>query len=372
MLENDSAQAIYHKLMQVHRTMSDELAELDVTGCRMKIAKLNKSVASADKSLEDIESRFSRMDAQTVLDACIIGTTIEEMLADDQQALTLETRKFDTVIIDEAATMPIPELWALAYLASKSLVLVGDMRDTLAPAAAAADDVKVIKLDAFDETLEEADAAPAVTAAPEDAAAPDATVAEPLQGGEAELELFNLRAGAEPPKQTGSNAKAGGSEASAPGAPAKAPKAPQAAPARKPEPPSIRAGSITDSQRRERARLVAELFGEELIPETRAEEKRNERLEEAAEAAAEAPAPAPISEAPAEAEAPAPKAPKATAEEPAMTHVAPAPLAEELKAAETARVPEQPGWMSVDIFEYSGMRRLYELGEEAGNLIVLD
>ena len=385
LLENDSAQAVYHKLAQVHRILSDELADLDITGCRMKIANLNKSVATADKSLADIESRFGRMDAQTVLDACIIGTTIEELLEDNQQAETLETRKFDTVIIDEAATIPIPALWALAYLASKSLVLVGDMRDSLAPAAVDTDDVEVIRLDEFDETLEEEE--PVMEAeAPETPEAPEVSEIEPagtVASAEAELELFNLRATEKPAKKPAKKENAG-----APKAPAESPKAPLAAPARKPEMPVLRAGSITESQRRERARLVAELFGEELVPESRAEEKRMERLEEAEARTAKEPAPVKESPAPVEPVAVEEKAPavekpavkdtipaekKAPAEEaPAMTRVVEPPLAEDLKAAEAAKAPEQPGWMSVDIFEYSGMRRRYELGEEAGNLIVLD
>ena len=447
LLENDSAQAVYHKLAQVHRMLSDELADLDITGCRMKIANLNKSVATADKSLADIESRFGRMDAQTVLDACIIGTTIEELLEDNQQAETLETRRFDTVIIDEAATIPIPALWALAYLASKSLVLVGDMRDSLAPAAVDTDDVEVIRLDEFDETLEEeepvveADAEEALeeaeiseapdasgtsetpeaseaaeasgasetsevsespetsesSEAPETSEASEVPSPEPageVASAEAELELFNLRATEKPAKDTAKK-PAKKEAAETPKAPAESPKAPLAAPARKPEMPVLRAGSITESQRRERARLVAELFGEELVPETRAEEKRMERLEEAEAALAakeseqvKAETKALAKEAPAEAkalekEAPAPVEPaagksvpakaEAPAEEaPAMTRVVEPPRTENLKAAEAPKRPEQPEWMRVDIFEYSGMRRCYELGEEVGNLIVLD
>ncbi len=448
LLENDSAQAVYHKLVQIHRTMSDELASLDVTGCRMKIASLNKSVATTDQALEDIESRFSRMDAQTVLDACIIGTTIEEMLAENKQAEALETRKFDTVIIDEAARLPIPAIWALAYLASKSLVLVGDVRDSLAPAASESGDVEVVRLDAFDETLEEAEGEEAVAEAPAELAEVAATETEPAATEEAvtteelaadeEVVAAEESAEAEEAAATETKPAAEATAAIAVESP-QTPKPPRVAPAKKLDPPVLRAGSITESQRQERARLVAELFGEDLVPESRAQERRMERLEERGmlepavketeplvkpvipaepEPAAEPPAvehepvteddlfkelapAAPVEpeepEAPAEQEVQAepestaeqevtvePEVPTAPAEpEEAEAPAEPEPIVPEmtrvveppkLEDFQTSSVKESDGidWMRTDIFEYSGMRKLYELGEEAGNLIVLD
>lgn len=422
LLENNSAQAIYHKLVQVHRELSESLANLDVTGCRMKIANLNKAVAAADKSMEDIESRFGNMDAQTVWDARIIGTTIEDLLDNTKQAEALQQRMFDTVIVDEAAKTPIPALWAFAYLAEKSLVLVGDARDSLAPAAAAADDVEVIRLDAFDETLEEepekaviseekpevpaedpAPEEPETEAAEEAAVEPDEEPAEEPEApaapaapptGEDALALFNLRPSepeAEPHQEEAAPAP---KEPEAPEIP-KEPKAPEAVPARKPEAPVIRAESISDSERAKRAKLVAELFGEDLIPETRAQERRAERMEaeaarvheeeptvaveepaaEAAEAPAAEPAPAAEQETPAAPEA-APETPAEVsaeepaepAEDPSVTRV----VEEPAEASVSVEEPSARGWMDVDIFEYSGMRRKYELGEEAGNLIVLE
>ena len=132
------------------------------------------------------------------------------------------------------------------------------------------------------------------------------------------------------------------------------------------EPPAVEHEPVTEDDLFKELAPAAPVEPEE--PEAPAEQEVQAEPESTAEQEVTVEPEVPTAPAePEEAEAPAEPEPIV----PEMTRVVEPPKLEDFQ---TSSVKESDGidWMRTDIFEYSGMRKLYELGEEAGNLIVLD
>jgi phosphatidylserine/phosphatidylglycerophosphate/cardiolipin synthase-like enzyme len=95
---------------------------------RGRIRALNAETASMDVQLEVVE-------ASVIADATVLATTLTKAYLRDE----VQSRRFDTVILDEASMAPIPALWVAACVAEVNLVLVGDPHQ-LPPIALAADE----------------------------------------------------------------------------------------------------------------------------------------------------------------------------------------------------------------------------------------
>ena len=76
------------------------------------------------QEMERIRAALSEIEEQVIADADIIATTLTRAYLRD----SIQSRRFGTVILDEASMAPIPALWIAARLADRGLVLVGDFR----------------------------------------------------------------------------------------------------------------------------------------------------------------------------------------------------------------------------------------------------
>ncbi|MGJ4849422.1 AAA domain-containing protein [Bacillota bacterium Meth-B3] len=87
-------------------------------------AYLEEQISNSRKRINEIEKEIADLEKNALLKAPIVGTTLTKTYFDD----VLFSRKFDTVILDEASMAPIPALWLTTYLASSNLVIVGDFK----------------------------------------------------------------------------------------------------------------------------------------------------------------------------------------------------------------------------------------------------
>lgn len=76
--------------------------------------------ARVDKLNEDLEE----VEALVIAEAQVVATTLTRAYKRD----SVQARKFDTVILDEASMAPIPALWVVAARAEHNVVLVGDFK----------------------------------------------------------------------------------------------------------------------------------------------------------------------------------------------------------------------------------------------------
>jgi hypothetical protein len=106
--------------------------------CRAKIKQTTNSVAphvlrrEADslkatragvvQAILEIQGRLSQVEKALIANASIIGATLTKTFLSEE----IQSRTFDTVILDEASMAPFPALWAAALLCERNLVVVGD------------------------------------------------------------------------------------------------------------------------------------------------------------------------------------------------------------------------------------------------------
>ena len=81
------------------------------------IRRLQAEIALIDESLKIVEKTV-------ISEAAIVATTLTRAYLRD----SIQSRRFDTVILDEASMAPIPALWIAASLADANAVLVGDFK----------------------------------------------------------------------------------------------------------------------------------------------------------------------------------------------------------------------------------------------------
>ena len=88
------------------------------------IKLLEKDIILYTAEIAEIQNKIDEIEKHIISDAKIIGTTLTKAYLSDE----LHSRKFDTIILDEASMAPIPALWAATLLSINNVVIVGDFK----------------------------------------------------------------------------------------------------------------------------------------------------------------------------------------------------------------------------------------------------
>ena len=102
----------------------EETKDLNLQELRIQRDKLNSRIRDIESETARIEEALKRIEQLVIADARVVATTLTCAYLRD----SIQARKFDTVILDEASMAPIPSLWIAAGLAKASAVVVGDYR----------------------------------------------------------------------------------------------------------------------------------------------------------------------------------------------------------------------------------------------------
>jgi hypothetical protein len=97
---------------------------IDAAALRIEGHALNDRIRVIDRRLEEIEDELQRIEELVVGGAQVVATTLTRAYKRE----SVQKRRFDTVVLDEASMAPIPALWVAASLADANVVLVGDFR----------------------------------------------------------------------------------------------------------------------------------------------------------------------------------------------------------------------------------------------------
>ena len=97
---------------------------LDLAGMRLQCENLNSRICSINSELLEIDEALKKVEELVIADAVIVATTLTRAYLRD----SIQKRKFDTVIVDEASMAPIPALWVAASRAERAIVVVGDFK----------------------------------------------------------------------------------------------------------------------------------------------------------------------------------------------------------------------------------------------------
>ena len=98
------------------------IKDVDVEQLRSEKKELNYQIQSIQSELNEIEDALKRVEELVIKEASIVATTLTRAYLKD----SIQTRRFNTVILDEASMAPIPALWIAASVAYGNAVVVGD------------------------------------------------------------------------------------------------------------------------------------------------------------------------------------------------------------------------------------------------------
>ena len=109
-------------LRELDEEVRASLGGTDAEAVRAQMSTLDARAEEIDSEVASIEARLSGIEQEILSQAKLLGTTLTKAYLREE----VRQRKFDTVVLDEASMAPIPALWAVAALAERSVVAVGD------------------------------------------------------------------------------------------------------------------------------------------------------------------------------------------------------------------------------------------------------
>lgn len=89
---------------------------------RLDSYRLAAELKRIEDEIDTIEQQLARIDEDLIANARILATTLTRSYMRNG----IQSRKFDTVLVDEVSMAPIPALWAVATLVKRAIVVVGD------------------------------------------------------------------------------------------------------------------------------------------------------------------------------------------------------------------------------------------------------
>jgi len=100
-----------------------------------QLEKINHDLKAIDAQIASIEAQLTEITTSVIREARVVGATLFRLVIAEE----LYRTTFDTVIVDEASMVPLPNLWFAATRAKKRVVVTGDFRQ-LPPIATARDE----------------------------------------------------------------------------------------------------------------------------------------------------------------------------------------------------------------------------------------
>ncbi len=99
-----------------------EITDVDSEKIKNEQKELSKRQEVIETELKQLDEQIAKVSTQIILNAKVIGTTLAKSYLSDE----IQSRVFDTIILDEASMAAIPALWCAAQVTEKNIVIVGD------------------------------------------------------------------------------------------------------------------------------------------------------------------------------------------------------------------------------------------------------
>jgi len=122
--ESDILEVSLNVLTNAHAEAVEQTRHINTQELRDKIEKMNRQVDSLMHQVAVIDEQLEHLGELLIAEATVVAATLTGAYLRD----AIQTRRFDTVILDEASMAPIPALWIAASLASVNVVVVGDFK----------------------------------------------------------------------------------------------------------------------------------------------------------------------------------------------------------------------------------------------------
>jgi hypothetical protein len=117
-----TAEAMLDAVIEAYERAKIKVAGQDLDSIKTKFKNLNDQIAQFEIEISEIDEQLKKVEETIISEADIVATTLTRAYLRE----SIQSRRFDTVILDEASMAPIPALWIAAGLADKNAVVVGD------------------------------------------------------------------------------------------------------------------------------------------------------------------------------------------------------------------------------------------------------
>ncbi|PYJ92449.1 MAG: hypothetical protein DME62_12730 [Verrucomicrobia bacterium] len=119
-----SAEDMLAVLQDGYERAMAEVSNRNLDELRRTNDSINQRLRQITAEIDAINEQLKRVEETIISEARIIATTLTRAYLRD----TIQARRFDTVILDEASMAPIPALWVAASLADRNVIAVGDFK----------------------------------------------------------------------------------------------------------------------------------------------------------------------------------------------------------------------------------------------------
>ena len=118
----ETAETMINLVIKTYERAKIKVAGVDLDSLKNKRDKLNDRISTIEIEIDEIEENLKKIEEIIISEAKIVATTLTRAYLRE----SIQSRRFDTVVLDEASMAPIPALWIAAGLADKNAVVVGD------------------------------------------------------------------------------------------------------------------------------------------------------------------------------------------------------------------------------------------------------
>ncbi|MCD4669382.1 MAG: hypothetical protein K8S14_02930, partial [Actinomycetia bacterium] len=117
-----TAETMLNLVIKTYEWAKTKVAGVDKYSLKSKRDKLNDRVSAIAVEIDEIEESLKKIEEIIISEAEVVATTLTRAYLRE----SIQSRRFDTVVLDEASMAPIPALWIAAGLADNNAVVVGD------------------------------------------------------------------------------------------------------------------------------------------------------------------------------------------------------------------------------------------------------
>jgi len=119
-----SPETMLEAIHEAHERAVEEVAAYNLDELKNERRLLNGRIQELGAELAEIDEALRRVEQLVIADATVVATTLTRAYLRD----AIQSRRFDTIILDEASMAPIPALWIAASLADANAIVVGDFK----------------------------------------------------------------------------------------------------------------------------------------------------------------------------------------------------------------------------------------------------
>ncbi len=118
----ETAETMINLVIKTYDRAKTKVAGVDLDSLKSKRDKLNDRISTIEIEIDEVEENLKKIEEIIISEAKIVATTLTRAYLRE----SIQSRRFDTVVLDEASMAPIPALWIAAGLADNNAVVVGD------------------------------------------------------------------------------------------------------------------------------------------------------------------------------------------------------------------------------------------------------